>query len=247
MQLVFLVALGRQGGGSRGASRTHQVPAEVKISREWGATIGDGLGKKYLRLPPAVVADRVIAIDAYGYVEARERFKGKRVWRTTIGEVDNAGVMSSLNVMDRRDPSFVSGGVGAGEGVVLIGTTRAELIALSVVDGSERWRAKVSSETLAPPVTGGGSVFAQTTDGRLVALDAATGAQVWTFDTQVPVLTLRGTGSPAYASGLVFAGFASGKLGAFRAATGEPIWEQRVMLPQGRSELDRMSISMVRR
>lgn len=214
--------------------------AEVKIDRQWGARIGEGLGKKYLRLSPAVVADRVIAADAYGYVEARDRFKGKRLWRTRIGRPDNDGILSSLNIMDRRDPSFVSGGVGAGEGLVLIGTTRAEMVALSVADGTERWRAKVSSELLAPPVTGAGRIYAQMSDGRLVALDADTGVQAWTFDTQVPVLTLRGTGAPAYSSGAVFAGFANGKIGAFRAATGEPLWEQRVMLPQGRSELDRI-------
>jgi outer membrane protein assembly factor BamB len=212
---------------------------ELKIDRLWGAGIGEGLGTKYVRLSPAVVADRVIAADAYGYVEARERFKGKRIWKARIGRTDE-GFFSFLNVMDRRDPSFVSGGVGAGEGLVLIGTTHAEVIALAVADGKEQWRTRVSSEVLAAPTTGEGHVFAQTSDGRLVALAANGGAQLWTFDTQVPVLTLRGTGSPAYASGFVVAGFANGKVGAFRAATGEPTWEQRVMLPQGRSELDRI-------
>ena len=53
-------------------------------------------------------------------------------------------------------------------------------------------------------------------------------------------LTLRGTGSPVYAEGIVVAGFANGKVTAFRASTGEPVWDQRVMLPQGRSELDRI-------
>lgn len=214
--------------------------AEVKIDRVWGATIGEGLGKKYLRLPPAVVADRVIVADAYGHVEARDRFKGKRLWKARIGRPDNDGIMSSFNFMDRRDPSFVTGGVGAGEGVALIGTTRAELIALSVANGSEHWRTKVSSEALAVPSTGEGLVFTQTTDGRLVALNARNGTQAWTFDTQVPVLTLRGTGAPVYVSGVVLAGFSNGKIGAFRAATGEPVWEQRIMLPQGRSELDRI-------
>ncbi len=37
-------------------------------------------------------------------------------------------------------------------------------------------------------------MFVQTSDGRLVALDAKDGSRRWTFDTQVPVLTLRGTG-----------------------------------------------------
>jgi outer membrane protein assembly factor BamB len=211
--------------------------AELNIKLVWSASIGDGLGKKFLHLSPAVLADRVFAADAYGVVEARDRFKGKRLWKVSIGEPDED---SFFDFTSKRDPSFVMGGVGAGEGLVLIGTARAELIALSAVDGSEKWRAKVSSEVVSAPVAADGLVFAQTSDGRLVGVDAETGVQKWSFDTQVPVLTLRGAGSPVVDGGLVFAGFPTGKVEAFRATTGEPVWEQRVMLPQGRSELERI-------
>ncbi len=37
-----------------------------------------------------------------------------------------------------------------------------------------------------------------------------------------------------------YAGFANGKVLALRTENGEPIWEHRVMLPEGRSELERM-------
>ena len=213
------------------------IEAEVDVERVWSASIGDGLGKKYLELSPAVLADRVFAADAYGLVEARDRFDGKRLWRVHVGapEAD-----SFFDFTSRRDPSFVMGGVGAGEGLVLLGTARAEVIALSAVDGTELWRTKVSSEVVSPPVASGDLVFAQTTDGRLLALDRETGAQRWSFDTQVPILTLRGSATPVVDGAMVYAGFATGKVHAFRAATGEPVWEQRVMLPQGRSELDRI-------
>ena len=213
--------------------------AEVKIDHLWGASIGQGLGKQFVRMPPGVIADRVFAADGFGYVEARERFKGKKLWSQRIGH-DDKGFFAFLNPFDTRDTSFVTGGVGAGEGLVLLGTTHAELIALSAADGSEKWRVRVSSEVLSAAATGDGLVFLQTSDGRLVALDAKDGTRRWTFDTQVPVLTLRGTGSPVFSSGVVVAGFANGKVGAFRSVSGEPMWDQRVMLPQGRSELDRI-------
>jgi outer membrane protein assembly factor BamB len=85
-----------------------------------------------------------------------------------------------------------------------------------------------------------GLVFAQTIDGRLVALDADDGTVAWTYDNQVPILTLRGTSSPVVRDDIVYAGFANGKVIALRAENGEPIWEHRVMLPEGRSELERM-------
>ena len=199
----------------------------------------EGLGRKYLRLDPVVLADRVYAADGYGAVQAHDRFTGKRVWRARIGAVES-GFLGAFNFMDRKDPSFVSGGVGAGAGYVFMGTTAGEVVALSAANGAEAWRTLVGSEVLAPPVSGDDLIFVQTINGRLLALEEHTGEIRWSFDNQVPVLTLRGTGTPVFGNGVVFAGFASGKVIALRAESGEPVWEHRVMLPEGRSELDRM-------
>jgi len=212
---------------------------EVRLKTSWSKKIGDGLGKKYLKLAPVIVADRVIAADGYGYIAAHDRFTGKRQWQVQLASPEEHGFFD-FNLMSRRDDSFVSGGVGAGDGRILLGTTRADVIAMSVADGSEQWRSRVSSEVVSAPSASGGKVFAQTSDGRLVALDGATGARIWTYDTQVPILTLRGTSSPVVRGGTVYAGFANGKIGAFRTGNGELLWEQRIMLPQGRSELDRI-------
>lgn len=211
--------------------------AEATIKRLWRARIGDGLGRKYLTVAPAVVADRVIGADAYGVVQAHDRFSGKRLWQAKVGDPDGEPF---YRFWDRRDPGFVTGAVGAGDGNVLIGTTRGEVIALDVADGAERWRTPTASEVLTPPATGGSLVFAQTSDGRLMAMEGASGTMRWSFDTQVPILTLRGTATPVFADGVVYSGFASGKVSAVRADNGQPLWEQRVQLPEGRSELDRM-------
>ena len=211
--------------------------AEAEIERLWRAEVGRGLGRKYLRLTPATVADRIYAADAYGTVVALDRFSGKQIWSATVGEPDGP---SAFQFWDRRDPSFVSGGVGAGGGRVLLGTVRGEIIALDAGDGSELWRTQVSSEVLSRPVAGGDIVVAQTADGRLVALEAADGTQRWSFDNQVPLLTLRGTAAPVLESGAVFAGFGDGNVSAVEQTSGAPLWKQRIMLPKGRTELDRM-------
>jgi outer membrane protein assembly factor BamB len=212
---------------------------EVRVQRQWSRKVGNGLGRKFLKLQPAVAADRVFAADGYGHVEALDRFSGKRLWATRIGE-NPKGMLSGLNVFNRRDPSYVTGGVGLAHGNVLIGTSHGEVIALSAADGSEVWRVRVGSEVLAPPVGGARLVFVQTIDGRLVALERNDGRVRWVFDNQVPVLTLRGTATPVFSGGIVYAGFANGMVAAVRAENGEPIWQHRVMLPEGRSELDRM-------
>ena len=213
--------------------------AEVRVNRVWRSSVGKGLGKKYLRLDPKVLADRIYAADGYGELVALDRFSGKRIWRTRVGAVEK-GMLSAFNFLDRKDPSFVSGGVGAGAGFVLLGTTLGEVIAVSAADGTEVWRSRVDAEVLAAPVTGDDLVFAQTIDGRLLALEESTGEVRWSFDNQVPVLTLRGTSTPVYSGDVVYTGFSNGKISALRTENGEPIWEHRVMLPEGRSELDRL-------
>ena len=215
---------------------------EVRIERLWRASIGKGLGRKYLRLNPTVLANRIYAADGYGLVEARDRFTGERVWRSEISPYSAAkgGMLSGFNFFDRTDPSFVSGGVGAGGGMVMMGTTGGTVAALSASDGRELWRAYLGSEVLCQPAFGDNAVFVQTIDGRLLALEEGDGDVRWSFDIQVPVLTLRGTASPVFENGVVYAGFANGTVSAIRTENGEPIWEHRVMLPEGRSELDRI-------
>ena len=244
LQLVFLAALGgRQAKDEKKAllkpAPLTKYPFEVDIRRIWKSGVGDGLGRKYLNLRPALLADRVFAADGYGRLEAFDRFSGKRLWRVQLDE-DSGGFFSGFNLFDRTDPSFVSGGVGAGAGMVFLGTTNGEVLAFSASDGTQVWRAEVDSEVLAPPVAGEGLVFTQTIDGSLLALEQSTGAVRWEIDNQVPVLTLRGTATPVYDTGVVYAGFANGNVLAVKANNGEPAWEHRVMLPEGRSELDRM-------
>ena len=60
-----------------------------------------------------------------GYRRFASQFAAAR-----IGDPDDGGFFD-FDIVDRRDPSFVTGGVGAGEGLVLIGTASAEIVALS--------------------------------------------------------------------------------------------------------------------
>jgi outer membrane protein assembly factor BamB len=83
-------------------------------------------------------------------------------------------------------------------------------------------------------------VLVQTQDDRLIAFDMETGSQRWIFENTPAVLTLRGTGSPVLTNRLAIAGLSTGKVIALDAQRGIPVWEQRVAVPQGRSELDRV-------
>lgn len=195
--------------------------AEVQLKKEWSRSIGDGQGETYNRLTPVVYGDQIYAADINGRVVSMDRLTGKVNWRKDL------------------DVS-ISGAVGAGYGLVLVGTLRGEVLALDVSTGEERWRSQVSSEVLAAPAVNGDVVVVQTQDDRLIALDIDTGTQRWSYESSPAVLTLRGTGAPLLTNQLAIAGLSSGKVIALDTRRGMPVWEQRVAIPQGRSELERV-------
>lgn len=195
--------------------------AEVELDRIWKRNVGVGQGDLYNNLTPALDGLTLYAADAKGRVVALERETGKEKWEVKL-----------------KEP--LSGAVGAGGGLVLVGTLDGQVITLDEADGSEKWRAQVSSEVLAAPQTNGDVVVVQTQDDKLVALDISNGERRWIYESTLPVLTVRGHSEPLVDVRQVFAGLASGKVVALSAETGIPMWEQRVAQPTGRSELERM-------
>lgn len=195
--------------------------AEVELRTEWSRSIGEGQGETFNMLVPAIDGEVIYAADVEGLVMALDRMSGAVIWR------------KKLDIP-------VSGAVGAGYGQVLLGTLKGEVIALDASSGEEQWRSRVTSEVLAAPASNGDVVVVQTQDDRLVAFDADTGTQRWILENTPAVLTLRGTGSPLLTNRLVVAGLSSGKVVAVDAQRGLPVWEQRVAIPQGRSELERV-------
>lgn len=193
----------------------------AKLERIWSTGIGSGQDVRYTLLVPAVEGDVIYASDVEGEVRALNRLTGEEIWEVNLDEP-------------------VSGGVGVGDGLLLLGTYNAEIIALSTEDGSERWRRQVSSEVLSPPQTNGRTVVVQSFDGVLTALDHETGEERWNYESTMPLLTVRGSSTPLVVGPTVYTGFANGKVLALQTDDGLLIWEQRVAIPQGRSELERM-------
>lgn len=192
-----------------------------KVRTLWSTRAGHGVEKQYAKLTPAVDKGRVFAADVRGRVMALDADSGRRIWD-----------------MDTRAP--ISGGIGVGDGELLLGTSNAQAMALSEDNGAILWRSPVSSEVLAAPRSGEGVVVVQTNDGKLFGLDASDGRRLWLYQEAVPVLTLRGRSAPLILRGKVIAGLANGKLVALTLRDGKLLWETPIAVPRGRSELDRM-------
>ena len=75
---------------------------------------------------------------------------------------------------------------------------------------------------------------------ELVALESATGEQKWSFRSQLPALTVRGTGEPIIENGIVFSTFDNGRMGAFQLDTGYFLWDGPISFVEGTSELENL-------
>ncbi len=194
---------------------------QVQLDTLWSRDVGASGKERQLELVPALSGGRIFAADAKGRVKALDATSGEPIWETEL-------------------KALISGGTGAGDGLVLLGTTEGEVIVLDEESGEERWRMPVSSEILSPPAASSGVVVVRTVDGKLFGLDSTSGQRVWTYDRAVPVLTLRGTAAPVIEGDIVLNGFDNGRLVAISLTDGRPLWESRITLPSGRTEIERM-------
>ncbi len=199
-------------------------PLENRIEPEiaWRYDTGSGTGGLRLGLVPAVTDERVFVADRSGRVSALDSASGEQIWQVETGLT-------------------ISGAPGYGEGLVLLGTEEAMVVVLDAATGEERWRNKASSEVLATPVAAEGVVIAHTLDDKLIAYDAGSGNFLWRYDHQMPVLTLRGSGVPATSRSAVLCGLSGGRLVSLDIETGRSLWEAAVVIPSGRSELERVT------
>lgn len=193
-----------------------QPSAQTRIA--WRASAGDA--RPYV-FSPALHEESVYAAGHSGQVARFDSATGKQLWR-----------------VDTR--AGLSGGVGAGAGLVLVGTDKGVVVALEA-DGKERWRSQVSSEVLAAPAAAGDMVVARSGDGRIFGLDAASGERRWEYQASLPALLLRTGSGVTLAGNQVLAGLPGGRMVSITLATGNVVWDAIVAQPKGDNELERIA------
>lgn len=189
--------------------------------------VGSGDGDMYLRLEPAFERydDQVLSFttDYKGRISAIAwDDDAQRLWR------------------ERPDDIDVTGGIGAGSGIVLVGTQKGEVVALSQSEGEELWRTRLSSDILSAPQSAENIVAVLTEDSRVYGLKAQSGEIIWSYKHTAPLLQLRGSAPVIIDDGKVYVGFANGFVSALDLKTGQLLWQQAVSYPRGRSEIDRV-------
>ncbi|MDP1558136.1 MAG: outer membrane protein assembly factor BamB [Nitrosomonas sp.] len=189
-----------------------------KVQLLWQNTIG---GSQIAAFSPVFEDGSVYAADESGRLFRFDASTGAQIW--------------SIDTQHK-----LSGGVGAGSGMILVGTFQGEVLAFDQ-RGNSQWKAQVTSEVLSAPQIANDVAVVRTGDGRIFGLDALDGSRKWVYQGATPALTVRSHASVLISRGAVFAGFPGGKLTAMNLFNGNIGWEVAVSQPRGVTELERMT------
>lgn len=198
-----------------------RIDTKVKLKKQWSAKIGDGQGDGFYKITPTLVDGVLYVASSDGEVAAISAADGDRLWRVELERP-------------------LSGGVGYHDRSLYLGGADGSVLQLSANDGVVEWEAAVSGEVLAAPAVSDDWVIVQTYDGKLLGFRPGADEPAWTFTSDVPVLTLRGTSTPILVGDNAIAGFGDGKVVAVDVNSGNVSWESRIGVPQGSSEIDRI-------
>ena len=170
---------------------------------------------------PTVLSDAIYAAAEDGTVVRLDPANGRNVWRVSAGQK-------------------LSSGAGADATLVVVGTDKGEVLAF-LPDGKPAWKARVSTEVVAPPRVADGVVIVFTGDGNLHALNAADGTRKWVSQRVTPALIVRNYAGGIVRRGGLFFGTPGGHLLAMDLQTGIIGWDATVANPKGATELERIA------
>ena len=204
-------------GGSHKPGPMPEVKATVTPQILWQQTVG----KAAPGMAPAITASAIYAASVDGTLMRLDSATGRVEWKVSAGQP-------------------LSAGPGAGFGVVVVGTSKGDVLAFDE-NGKPLWSTRVSSEVIAPPRVWENIVIAFSGDGRIYGLAKADGQTVWVDPRTNPPLTVRNAAGGVVSRGGLFVGTAGGRLLAIDAQTGAIAWDGTVATPKGATELERIA------
>src|SRR3954468_24909490 len=78
----------------------------------------------------------------------------------------------------------IHGTPAVANGVVYVGSTSTNLLALDLETGAFKWKFQTGACIVSAPAVADGVVYIESYDGNLYAVDAATGQKKWVFKTE---------------------------------------------------------------
>src|SRR5258708_31661906 len=217
---MSLLGLVLGGCGSKGPQPVKLVDFKpsAKLVQAWRVNVGDA---GHYSFTPAIAGDSVFVASNRGDLLRLKATNGKTLWR-----------------IDTKAP--LSGGVGVGANMVLVGTSKGSVLAYDL-EGKPLWQSRVWSGVVSAPQAAVEVVVVRSGDSRIFGLDARDGSRRWEYQTTPPPLTLRANPGVIIVESFVIAGMPAGKLVVLNIANGGLVWETVVAASKGDNELERIT------
>jgi outer membrane protein assembly factor BamB len=207
----------------------------VTVQKVWDEHVGKGADTTGARLAPFYADGKLYASGADGTIAVFDAGTGHTLWSKHLGQRHGFILHHGKNSLRW------TGGPAVDGNLLVVGSLEGVVQAFDAGSGAERWQAQVSTEVVAPPAIADGVVVVRTNDGRLYGFDANDGSRKWIYDrSTVPILSLRGNGTPRIVDGVIYAGEDNGRVIAVRLTDGALLWEQILSPGEGRSEIERL-------
>ena len=195
------------------------IQKDFSISVEWKKSLK---GESNLSsFKPSYYSGNMLVADPEGNIVSLNPKTGKENWK--IG-------------LDRQ----LSAGIASGFGKLIVSDVNGFVIAINSDTQEIIWEKNVGGEVLSRAKVTASLIIVKNSVGELIALNSNSGEQKWIYRSQLPALTIRGTGEPILEDGIVYASFDNGRLGAFQLETGLFLWDQPISFIEGSSELENL-------
>ncbi|MCP4134371.1 MAG: PQQ-binding-like beta-propeller repeat protein [bacterium] len=149
---------------------------------------------------PVIVSNKIFLATSYGRIYAFS-IKGKELW---FKDIEN-GIYSS--------PAYKNG-------MLFVGAEDHNIYALSVKDGSVKWKFKLDNRIVASsPVVKGTTLYIGSYSGTLFALDTGSGSLNWKYKTGDSIFS-----SPVISNNKLLFGSNDGKLYVLSSGSGKLLW-----------------------
>ncbi len=213
-----LVAMGIKSAPPNPPTPLAPITASVTPRAVWTSQAGKSLGFAFR---PVSQGGRIYAASGDGNI--------------TILDEDSGRLITRIDTKKR-----LSGGLEVGEGKIIAGTIKGEVVAYDV-GGSPAWTTTVGGEVIAPAAVSTKVAVVRTSDGRIFGLSTDDGKRKWVFQRAAPALLLRSEAGVLAIGKDVVAGYPNGKLIALDVEDGKLTWEAAVSQPRGATELERIA------
>lgn len=136
----------------------------------------------------------------------------------------------------------LSSGTATSSDSIFVTSMDGYLLSLDKVSGKIKWQVQLPTIAVEAPQVAGDIIVLRTNDSQLSAYNVNSGSLLWAYQRQNPPLTLRAYNTfQIVGKDVVLLGQPGGRMALLNLNNGTPIWENYVAIPEGATDLDKLT------